>query len=82
MSDADVCYDAFFDHAISSWNNLKKTTIVPIISILFHSPDKIYVSQTNWMLGQFFVPFFIILTTSNWLLWPNFPGKYLTPIGQ
>ena len=75
MSDADVCRDAISDHTISSWNNLKKTTIVPIISILFHSPNKIYVSQTNWTLGQFFVPFFyhfnnfqlVVMAKFSWL---------------
>ena len=75
MSDADVCCDAISDHTISSWNNLKKTTIVPIISILFHSPNKIYVSQTNWTLGQFFVPFLyhfnnfqlVVMAKFSWL---------------
>lgn len=74
MSDADVGCDAIFVHTISSLYNLEKTTIMPIMTTLFDPPDKIYVSQTNWTPGQFFVPFFIISTTSNWLLWPNFPG--------
>ena len=68
MSDADVGCDAIFVHTISSLYNLEKTTIMPIMTTLFDPPDKIYVSQTNWTPGQFFVPFFIISTTSNWLL--------------